>query len=105
MTKEDSLVLKGVAIVMMLLYHLFYCGTACGRILDIEYMGGEDKFFFVRFSEICYPVSLYVMITGYGLFCTYQKLTAKKIAKSCLHLLASLADLFNYRACCLLYAT
>ncbi len=42
MTKEDySLVLKGVAIVMMLLYHLFYCGTACGRILDIEYIGGR----------------------------------------------------------------
>lgn len=86
MTKEDSLVLKGVAIVMMLLYHLFYCGTACGRILDIEYMGGVDKFFFVRFSEICYPVSLYVMITGYGLFCTYQKLTAKKIAKKVVYI-------------------
>ena len=45
MTKEDSLVLKGVAIVMMLLYHLFYCGTAGGRILDIEYMGGEISSF------------------------------------------------------------
>ena len=79
MNKNDSLALKGVAIVMMLLYHLFYCGTACGRIFGIEYLGGVDRFLFVRFSEICYPVSLCVLLTGYGLYCTFDKLSVRKL--------------------------
>lgn len=59
MNKEDSIALKGVAIIMMLLYHLFYCGTG-GKIPDIVYFNEIHQWGIVRFSEICYPVSLYV---------------------------------------------
>lgn len=81
MKKEDSLALKGVAIIMMLLYHLFYCGTGGGKIPDIVYFNEIHQWSVVRFSEICYPVSLYVLLTGYGLYCTFENLTWGKILK------------------------
>lgn len=66
---------------MMLLYHLFYCGTGGGRIPDIVYFNEIHQWGVVRFSEICYPVSLYVLLTGYGLYCTFENSTWVKILK------------------------
>lgn len=66
---------------MMLLYHLFYCGTGGGKIPDIVYLNEIHQWGVVRFSEICYPVSLYVLLTGYGLYCTFEKSTWGKILK------------------------
>ena len=81
MKKEDSLALKGVAIIMMLLYHLFYCGNGGGRIPDIVYFDEIHQWGVVRFSEICYPVSLYVLLSGYGLYSTFENSTWVKILK------------------------
>lgn len=69
MTKDESLALKGIAIIMMLLYHLFYVSKVgyCS-LINI----GEVSLI-RRFSEICYPVSLYVMISGYGLYASKIK--------------------------------
>lgn len=86
MNKNDSLALKGIAIIMMLLYHLFYCGTGGGRIPDIVYLNSVERLCLVRFSELCYPVSLYVMLTGYGFFCTFEKLTIKKVLNKVLYI-------------------
>ena len=62
MKKEDSIALKGVAIIMMLLYHLFYCGTGGGikslvKFILTKYIKGELlgllKFAFLYFF-MCY---------------------------------------------------
>lgn len=68
MTKEDFLALKGVAIIMMVLYHLFY--VSHGGICTSEVYIGSIPLL-KRFSEICYPVSLYLILSGYGLYASY----------------------------------
>ena len=68
MRKEDSLALKGVAIVMMLLYHLFYVKSGGEYSYLLCFAGGP---LIKRFSEICYPVTLYIILSGYGLFASY----------------------------------
>ena len=67
--KEDTLSLKGVAIIMMLLYHLFYVkqGGEYSYLLNCG-----DVPLIKRFSEICYPVSLYIILSGYGLYASYN---------------------------------
>lgn len=73
MDKRKSVELKGIAIIMMLLYHLFYVGTA-GRHHAVNlspYIG--DISVLQRLSEISYPVSLFILITGYGLAVSFFK--------------------------------
>ena len=68
MKKEESLALKGIAIVMMLLYHLFYVKSGG----EYSYLLGFARGPLIkRFSEICYPVTLYIILSGYGLFASY----------------------------------
>lgn len=69
MTKDESLALKGIAIIMMLLYHLFYVSKV--GYCSLINIGGVSLI--RRFSEICYPVPLYVMISGYGLYASKIK--------------------------------
>ena len=69
MDKKDTQKLKGVAIIMMLLYHLFYVKQG-GEYVAFFSLG--ECSFIKRFSEICYPVSLYVMLSGYGLYASYS---------------------------------
>ncbi len=68
MNKNESLALKGVAIIMMLLYHLFYVKRG-GDFFPLFYLSGTPLI--SKFSEICYPVSLYLMLSGYGLYTQY----------------------------------
>ena len=52
-----------------------------GKIPGIVYFNEIHQWGVVRFSEICYPVSLYVLLTGYGLYCTFEKSTMMKILR------------------------
>lgn len=70
MKKEDSLAIKGIAILMMILYHLFYIVLGGDYI---SYLRIWNISVIERFSEICYPVSLFVLLSGYGLYASYDK--------------------------------
>lgn len=72
MDKKQSMAIRGIAIVMMVIYHLFYVAIQHGyEVNNLLYIGGVPVL--ERLSEISYPVSLFVMITGYGLAFKYKK--------------------------------
>lgn len=75
MTKQDSFVIKGIAILLMLAHHLFafperiskvrYIPLFCINNTPIEYYIGD-------FGAIC--VSIFIFISGYGLFLSYKSI-------------------------------
>lgn len=72
MTKNDSLILKGVAILFMLWHHLFWNDsfrlfyTAIGLTISGEPI--EQ-----RLGRLCDPVALFVFLSGYGLYKSYAQ--------------------------------
>ena len=70
MSKEQSTILKGIAILMMLFYHLFYrteINELCYPLLMINDM---PLVFYI--SQACYPVPFFLILSGYGLTYLYK---------------------------------
>ena len=66
-TKEESLQLKGSAILIMLFLHLFNSQENIDRcILSVKFLGKPIVSQLATFSEICVP--LYLFLSGYGLY-------------------------------------
>ena len=63
---------------MMLLYHLFYVRHGGGYYSLVNFDGVP---LLKRFSEICYPVSLYIILSGYGLYLTRSNRTWESLFK------------------------
>ena len=79
-SKENTLALKGWAIIMMLYLHLFIgWGGGYKSLLVIGAVPVEEHF--VKFSNMCVPI--YVFISGYGLSLSEGKLSRqlKRISK------------------------
>lgn len=77
MTKQQSSILKGVAILMMLWYHLFQrddMSQLCTSLITINEVPLAHII-----SRACYPVTFFMILSGYGLSYLYQqgKLHAK----------------------------
>lgn len=75
-TKNDSQIIKGIAILMMIFHHLF----AFPERITIVYGNSFLKFFFIEigdFSKIC--VALFCFISGYGLYEKTKKLNKDKL--------------------------
>jgi len=70
MKKDDSLALKGVAILMMLMLHLFF-SVKHGEYVSFITIFGIPLI--ERFSALCNPVPLFLIISGYGLYSSYTK--------------------------------
>lgn len=71
MNKETTTIIKGVAILMMLFYHLFGrddLGDLCTPLL---YIGNTPLVKYL--SNACYPVSFFMILSGYGLTYCYKK--------------------------------
>ena len=68
MSKDDSVLIKGVAILMMVFYHLFCCESLVNQLECLIPIG-----IYERLSECCNPVNLYLMLSGYGLFVVNEK--------------------------------
>ena len=80
--KEDSLALKGIAILMMVFYHCYY-KTSKFAGYDVIFRGisREQVVMTASCMKIC--VALFAFVSGYGLFCGYQKeKTERKSEKS-----------------------
>lgn len=89
MNKETSTIIKGVAILMMLFYHLFGrddLGDLCTPLL---YIGNTPLVKYL--SNACYPVSFFMILSGYGLTYCYKKnqlslsIQGKRILKLYVH--------------------
>lgn len=59
MSKEESKILKGIAILMMLFLHLF--------------MHNPDGVVIPRLLKLCDPVDLFLVLGGYGMYIVWQK--------------------------------
>ena len=89
MNKETSTIIKGVAILMMLFYHLFGrddLGDLCTPLL---YIGNTPLVKYL--SNACYPVSFFMILSGYGLTYCYKNnqlslsIQSKRILKLYVH--------------------
>lgn len=89
MNKEKSTIIKGVAILMMLFFHLFGrddLGDLCTPLL---YIGNTPLVKYL--SNACYPVSFFMILSGYGLTYCYKRnqlslsIQSKRILKLYVH--------------------
>lgn len=86
MSKEESTIIKGVAILLMLFLHLFNKANIAESCHPIIFIG--DLPFVHILSRAANPVDFYIILSGYGLGYTYQKgrLTTQSQAKRLLKL-------------------
>jgi hypothetical protein len=69
-TKDQSLLLKGIAILMMLFTHLF-SGRYIGLSTSLVYIAGKPLASWL--VGACGPVAFFMIISGYGLACKYEQ--------------------------------
>lgn len=72
-SKSDSFMLKGIGIILMICYHLFRDADVCfsGKTVDFFPFSFEQGIAINDSFRIC--VSLFVFVTGFGLFKAYEK--------------------------------
>lgn len=76
-SKNDTKSLKGVAILFMLLLHLFARKEVYGLYETFPVINGIPLIYYIGlFGDACVPI--YCFASGYGLFVTQQKSNAKK---------------------------
>lgn len=71
MNKEQSVMLKGVAILMMLFLHLFNHPQIDAMCTPLLYIGSTPLVYFL--SHAAHPVAIFLIISGYGLHYIYTK--------------------------------
>ena len=71
MTKEESLMLKGVAILFMLFYHLFNQTEEVSNLHHLILINGKP--FVEILVQATHPVSFFLILGGYGMFKVFQK--------------------------------
>ncbi len=71
MSKQDSLELKGVAILMMLFLHLFNHELEAARCSNVLYINDVSLVHLI--TRMTNPVPFFVMLSGYGLYAAWQK--------------------------------
>lgn len=69
MTKFESQQVKGLAILMMLWYHLFDQADYLTLYTDICISGNTLSYFFAR---CCNPVYIFLVVSGYGLYVSFK---------------------------------
>ena len=85
LSKDNSTIIKGIAICMMLFFHLF-AGNRTEWCTNLMYIG--DTPFALWLSHACNPVSFFLLLAGYGLAYKYEKneLSPSHQASRCLYL-------------------
>ena len=70
MTKQQTNILKGVVILMMLFYHLFNRDDITNVCTPLLYIGNIPLVHYM--SKACYPVIFFTILSGYGLSYVYR---------------------------------
>lgn len=71
MSRDETQIIKGLAILMMLWLHLFANIDAATSCYNFLYVSDDPLSNFL--SRACNPVDLYLLLGGYGLYCVYLK--------------------------------
>lgn len=71
MEKQKSIQLKGIAILMMLWYHLFYSEEVAEICTPLFWIGNEPVAHMI--ARACYPVTFFLILSGYGLSFLFQQ--------------------------------
>ena len=81
MSKETSVIIKGVAILMMLWFHLFGISELEDLCTPLFYINGKPLVAYIH--NACHPVPFFLILSGYGLTYIYnqQRLNIKSQAK------------------------
>ncbi|MGM9851667.1 MAG: acyltransferase family protein [Muribaculaceae bacterium] len=82
MSRSDSTIIKGVAILLMLFYHLFYKGNE--PVSDIVDIGDMPLVYY--FARIVNPVAFFMIISGYGTYVNRFKSSLKHTLLKLCHL-------------------
>ena len=69
MSKEQSTIIKGVAILLMIFLHLFNHDVT-GDCTPLLYIGNTP--FVTILTRACGPVPFFLIVSGYGLHYTYH---------------------------------
>jgi hypothetical protein len=89
LTKEDSSILKGIAILMMLFLHLFMNADIVNYCSPLLFVAKKPLVFFL--TRACTPVPFFLILSGYGLSYIYYnknlnfKSQFKRIIKLYIH--------------------
>jgi len=91
LTPSDSNILKGIALLFLLVHHLFYIRN--GQFDDVEIFGGHYLVHMIgQVCKVC--VSIFVFLSGYGLSASVEKLGKMKLSQFYKHRFSKLY--FNY---------
>ena len=89
MSKETSTVIKGIAILMMLWYHLFGISELENLCTPLLYINGKALVAYI--INACHPVPFFLILSGYGLTYVYLqnnlniKSQSKRLLKLFIH--------------------
>lgn len=70
MNKDQSTIIKGVAIIMMLFFHLFNRTEVNELCFPLIMIGDKPLVYYL--SQACYPVPFFLILSGYGLTYLYR---------------------------------
>lgn len=79
MTKQESIILKGVAILLMLYLHLFNQMSNVEQCINFLHVGGVP--FAHLLSRAANPVAFFLILSGYGLYTVRKKNPQYNIAR------------------------
>lgn len=71
MTRDESTIMKGVAILLMLFFHLFNRMDFVGMCQTTIHIGGLPLVHIL--TRAANPVSFFIMLSGYGLYVSHKK--------------------------------
>ncbi len=69
-SRAETNILKGVAIIMMLWLHLFMNESDMGNYVDFSFSNGQSLAYFL--TRLCSPVSFFLILSGYGFAYLYS---------------------------------
>lgn len=70
-SRTETDILKGVAIIMMLWLHLFLKESDIGNYSDLHFANGLSLSYYL--TRLCTPVSFFLILSGYGLAYLYNE--------------------------------
>ena len=75
--KEDSMALKGLAVMMMVFHHCFYKASKFAKY-DVAFRGISANSVMTAASCMKICVALFAFVSGYGLMCGYSRYKSEK---------------------------
>lgn len=81
-SKQDTNILKGIAILMMYVHHLFYSADTPGMELVNFWLLPEKRVIAIaKMCKLC--VAVFVFLTAYGTTCSFEKYAARQQKEDC----------------------